>query len=278
MFRLIPLFFLAPLCAGDAMVFLSKRDGNFDLYLHHLDSGKEQRLTTNEGWDWYPQWCPARQTFLYLSKRDGQTQVWEMKRDGTGDRKTPAPAPQSLQISPDGLKWVYTRNLGENWEVFTCAFDGSAEQRLTHSPAYEGRPRWSPDGKLILFISERDGNNELYLMKADGSDLKRLTQTAAREKYAAWSFDGRHIAFSSDRDQENGEIYIMKVDGTHIRRITHNNFVEAELAWRHKRGILVHTNQGGLDEIQLLNPDDGSWRRITNNTSYEGEPMWLPSH
>jgi len=46
--------------------------------------------------------------------------------------------------------------------------DGTAQTRLTNSPAVDQYAAWSPDGQKIAFASTRDGNYEIYVMNADG--------------------------------------------------------------------------------------------------------------
>ena len=54
--------------------------------------------------------------------------------------------------------------------------DGSAQVRLTDSPALDALPSFSPNGKLIVFVSDRTAkdNREFFQMTATGGSQRRL--------------------------------------------------------------------------------------------------------
>jgi Tol biopolymer transport system component len=58
--------------------------------------------------------------------------------------------------------------------------NGSAQTRLTTSPAIDGEPAFLSTGQ-VSFASNRDGNFEIYLMNPDGSAQTRLTTNPAAD-------------------------------------------------------------------------------------------------
>ena len=54
--------------------------------------------------------------------------------------------------------------------------DGSAQTRLTDSPALDALPSYSPNGALIVFVSDRTAkdNREFFQMTAAGGAQHRL--------------------------------------------------------------------------------------------------------
>jgi len=64
--------------------------------------------------------------------------------------------------------------------------DGSGEEQLTFTNAFNGAPKWSPDGTQIAFESTRDGDSEIYVMNADGSDVRQLTDNDATDRHPNW--------------------------------------------------------------------------------------------
>jgi TolB protein len=64
--------------------------------------------------------------------------------------------------------------------------DGSAQTRLTHSPARDENPDWSPDGTQIAFYSERPGNAEIYVMNSDGTQQVRATHDPWYDQAVRW--------------------------------------------------------------------------------------------
>jgi Tol biopolymer transport system component len=146
---------------------------------------------------------------------DGNSEIWVMDADGTGQRRlTVGPGWANNEWpdwSPDGSKIAFHSDRDGNREIYVMNADGIGQTNLTNnSPAYDGAPSWSPDGSKIAFESNRDGNWEIYVMNADGTAQTRLTNNAADDHTPAWSPDGSKIALYRD----GARIWVMNADGT----------------------------------------------------------------
>ena len=72
---------------GRQVVFMSRRDGNWEIYLAPLDGGSPKRLTRDPANDGLPTWSPDGRYIAFVTDRDGQWSVWVMRPDGTGQRR-----------------------------------------------------------------------------------------------------------------------------------------------------------------------------------------------
>lgn len=82
----------APAASPDAsqIAFMSKRDGNWEIYIVSTQGPGEQelrRLTKNSARDGLPAWAPDGKWLAFVSDRDGQWAVWAMRPNGSGQRK-----------------------------------------------------------------------------------------------------------------------------------------------------------------------------------------------
>lgn len=267
-----------PVLVDQKIAYISRRDGNTDIYIMEADGTNEQRLTTNPGFDWLPRWKPSLNTITYNSMRDDVFGIYRMNPDGSAKDSVQTYGLEEYLISPDGSKVLFTGTEGEeNREIYIANADGSNQMNLSNHPSYDGRPMWSPNSDKVIFVSERDGNNELYTINPDGTSLLRLTTSEAREKYAAWSPDGTQIAFTSERDGGPEEIYVMNADGSDQTRLTNNTFYDGELGWSPDgQKIVFHSNRDGDDEIYVMNIDGTGQTRLTNREGYDGDPAWIP--
>ena len=78
--------------------------------------------------------------------------------------------------SADGQSVIYTRQAGENVELFQITLDGAITQ-LTKTPAgsLHYHPTPSPDGKQLLYGSKRDGARQLFVMNLADRSERQLT-------------------------------------------------------------------------------------------------------
>jgi TolB protein len=74
---------------GRFVAFRSIRDGNSDIYVVDLETGKQTRLTDFEGLDIEPDWSPDGEWIAFGSTRDGQqtTDIYIMRKDGSDVRR-----------------------------------------------------------------------------------------------------------------------------------------------------------------------------------------------
>jgi Tol biopolymer transport system component/tetratricopeptide (TPR) repeat protein len=75
---------------GSQVVFMSARDGNWEIYVVDLANPKPRRLTTNPANDGLPTWSPDGQRIAFLSDRDGIWAIHLMNPDG-GDKQQLTP-------------------------------------------------------------------------------------------------------------------------------------------------------------------------------------------
>lgn len=181
--------------------------------------------------------------------------------------------------SPDGKQIAFTSFRNGKGDIYTMRPDGSAQRRLTTSPAHDDLAAWSPDGKQIAFTSDRTGQLEIWVMNADGTDQHQLTSGDGRDYSPTWSPDGARIAYRSDRDG-NAEIYSMKADGSDQRRLTANASSDNSPKWGPDGRILFVSDRGSGAKTSLwvMNADGGDQHRLTPSSFFwnESRPAWSP--
>ena len=77
----------APAVHGSRLAFMSRRDGNWEIYVANLDGSDLARLTDNQANDGLPTWSPDGQAIAFVSDRGGVWAVWVMSPDGSNCRK-----------------------------------------------------------------------------------------------------------------------------------------------------------------------------------------------
>ncbi len=83
---------------GQKIAFMSRREGNWDIYLMNIDGSDLQRLTTDPAQDGLPAWAPNGNAIAFASDRGGIWAVWVMTPDGKGQSQL-----FPMEGSPDGF-------------------------------------------------------------------------------------------------------------------------------------------------------------------------------
>jgi Tol biopolymer transport system component len=94
---------------------------------------------------------------------------------------------QSVEMSPDGKRIVYSQQAHDRWELNTVNPDGSNATGITtqdpilslffNQVDHNVAPVWSPDSQQILFLSNRNGKWEFFTVNADGSNMTQVLKS-----------------------------------------------------------------------------------------------------
>ena len=196
-----------PLVETREILFMSNRDGDWDIYAMALADGSVKNLTANDADDGFASYSADGGAITFLSNRSGVLDPFMMDADGGNLHPVANDLPTIISVLSSGrLNWDYTdrwearsafvslRDL--NLEVYVRDADG--ERNLSQNGAVDWYPAWSADGGRIAFASDRDGNQEIYVMDADGGNPRRLTDSPGDDLYPMWW--GSTLYFMSDRD------------------------------------------------------------------------------
>jgi WD40 repeat protein len=141
------------------------------MYAYDLvgNRGKESvtRLTPDSigpASDYWPRFSPDGTKIAFGSNRDQDFEIYEMNRDGTGQRRLTHSAGIDMRpvYSPDGQSICFTSNRDGNYEIYVMRADGSQIERVTTNSERDDFAIWSPDGKSLVYVSERNGRFDIY--------------------------------------------------------------------------------------------------------------------
>ncbi len=201
---------LFPMWFGNAIFFLSDRDGVMNLYRYDLPSSAIRQLTTYREYDikWPSLASDGSGRIAY--ENGGAIHLFDIATESSSPVhirvRTDAPAVrattvnvqnwlQTIGLSPSSARAV----LGARGEVFTVpAKEGEIRDLTNTSGARELWPVWSPDGRWIAYASDRSGEYELYVRAQNGSgEERRITSFGSGfRSNLTWSPDSKKIAFA----------------------------------------------------------------------------------
>ena len=107
-------------------------------------------------------------------------------------------------------------------DLYIANPDGTGEQKLLQTSAFDYHASFSKDGNWVVFTSERDGvgQSNLYRAHRDGTGVQRLTNDPAVDDSAVFSPNGSCIAFVSTRGGGTANIWTLKISSGALRNLT----------------------------------------------------------
>jgi TolB protein len=263
------------------IAFVSKRDGDPEIYTMSPTGNNVKRLTDNTTVDSEPSWSANGKKIVFSAERErfGDSDIYTMNADGSNKRLItdegsidgPKKHDSFPAFSPDGRKIIF----GRNWSIYTINPDGSDLSRLTPGRYEYMSPDWSPDGTKIAFT---DAYSTVFTMNSDGSNRVPITPEAQNE-YGCfgpdWSPDNARITC------EYGVIYVMNADGS--GKITLPGSTQYGMfAWESSAfspggtEIVFAAKRDGDYDIYTMNDDGTEVVQLTNDPARDWAPDWQP--
>lgn len=263
---------------GGRLVFVSRRDGNKELY-EIKPNGKDLiRLTQTREDEDNPSWF--RDGGALLFERNGGI----VRMDLSGHRESQVVDGRREEASrpvgsPDG-EWVAYLCRGPEggvWELCRIKADGTQEVRLTHSGRQHDNPGWLPGGRWISFESDSAGNWDIFRIGMDQMKVERLTDSPGGDSDPAWSPDGTKMAYVSRR-QGSSDIFVSRSDGSEPVRITEHPAEDHLPVWSPDgRDLAFVSGRDGHDELYRFSFEKNLPERLTFSGK-NGVRLWHPSY
>ena len=143
---------------ADALVYQASTATHDQIWLHHLNDERSERLGSGRYFDQHPDWHPGGERIVFSSARgDNGFDLWEIDlptqiawrlSDLPGNETEPA-------WSGDGRSLIYVHELNGQWSLMLRRF-GQADEILAHSGARIAAPAWRPDGSLVTYMQTTD--------------------------------------------------------------------------------------------------------------------------
>jgi len=263
-------------------LFVSNRDGNYEIYAMNADGSDQINLTHNPAQDYEPSCYPNGSQVLFLSFRDNTWGLFVMNIDGTGQRRVyTASQPfdcYNASWTPNGSKIVFNSRRDGDAEIFVMNADGSDTVRITDNNCDDVEPACSPDNSSVVFVSYRNFKWDIFAVNIDGTGERRLTDNDLDEATPSWSPDGKKIVFAASWLGGDSHIYTMNADGTNLSSNVDksggsNNFSPVWVCGGRRITFVSILDMN--HELYVMDEDGENPRRLTYNDCDDVSPTWL---
>jgi len=276
-----------PMWIGDAVWFVSDRDGVLNLYRYDLASKETTQQTHETTWD--VRWASSDERSQIVYELDGELSLLDtasgaarrlaihVPDDGLYKRPARVSAAKQIEdfeLSPKGERALFVAR----GDVFTAPIEKGPTRNLTASSgAHDKHARWSPDGKWIAFVSDRSGEDQVYRVDQEGKgEPEALTSGLTAMLYAPeWSPDGKRLAFSDHR----GKLWVVTVADKKRVEVADDEYGRiGDYEWSPDGAFLAFslTDPNRNRSIHIWSAADGSVHRATHEGFEEYAPTWDP--
>ena len=173
---------------GETLALALSKDGNFEIYLHHLDTGDWQRLTKHTAIDTEPGWSPDGQHLVFTSDRSGNPQIYRIPAAGGVPMRLTHQGRYNARArySPDGKQLALVTQQSREFKIGLYSMTNGTLTELTEGPADEA-PSFAPTGELLVY-TRRNGQREGLSLAVPGKPLRRAITPPEQVAYMpAWS-------------------------------------------------------------------------------------------
>jgi Tol biopolymer transport system component len=192
-----------------------------DIFVLNLDSGLQNRITTDPAVDFSAVWSPNGRTLGFSSSRD--------------------PAGRTAPINRNGGQ-LYTRELGS----------AGQDRVLLKTDVGKTMTDWSRDERFIAYTSS--GDVWVLPIDAAGAEPIRVTNTTFVENGARFSPDGHWIAYRSNESGPRPEIFVESFPKPGVKRqVSVNGGVLPR--WRSDGRELFYVGPGSAVMAVDIGPD-----------------------
>lgn len=190
---------------GTAILFVSDRDGDPDIYVMDADGRNVRQLTNEPGYDGGPFFSPDGQWIAYRTDRleKDMLQIHVMRADGSGDVAI---------TSGQGVRWAPYWHPAKPWLIWTGADHSAPTQR----PNYD---LW-----IARYAADAGSGDAAAERRADfrtGTPL-RITDHDGADVLPAFSPDGTLLMWTSGRGGDGGgrsatsQLWVSRIDAAAI--------------------------------------------------------------
>jgi TolB protein len=249
----------------------------------------------------------AQGAIVFASTRDGNSDLWAVKADGTSltqltndpldDAYNPLPSPDGkhilfyggegltvMDVDGSGRRTVRSCSVSpEAWSSdsrhFVCSdyeegilvvdtVDGTVKQLADEGST----PSWSPDGTSIAFVDE----NKLYAIPAAGGTRRRLGIRKLPDIPApAWSRDSQRLAYVSVESADRYSLWTIRADGSAGRRLA-QNVSDVTPSWSPDgaRIAFMRYLPHDVGAISTIRSDGSGLHDVSSGLVYLSDPSW----
>ncbi len=262
---------------GTHVAFVSTIDNNKDVFVYNLNTGALTRVTTDLAADRAPALSSDGSRIAFESFRDGNWEIYSANIDGSGliNLTNDLSGDSSPVWSPDNSAIAFTSNRFGNTDIFVVSPNGGSPSTLTTNPVPDAVPSWSPDGSKVVYLSYANSETaNICHITRDGLNSACIVQSFGRSHSPVW-LNNDQIAFFWQRGDNQFGIDTLVLSTSLLTTIS-SQFTPRGEPVISPDGLRIAYQaevDGNMEIVQYIISTNETIR-LTNITSFDGQPVW----
>ncbi|WP_176714187.1 PD40 domain-containing protein [Orenia metallireducens] len=256
--------------------FVSDKEKSKSIYVTDIYAKNVVKLTDDKGDDWAPNWSADGEQLLFLSNRDGNTNIYVMNADGSNLRQvTFTTTDKESPVWLDKNTILFASNRDGDFDIYKSDLTGTYLQRLTDNNYYDSQIAYSSKYQSIAYISATTGERKLHVMQEDGTAKMLLNSGFGTDSQPAWSGDEEEIIFNNYSSGKS-IIYQIAPNGSNLKDIMKvNGRVYNYALWDREEQLILYVSDGIEGrEINLFTRKEEKREIISKKKVNYNEPEW----
>ena len=191
--------------------------GNRDLWLIDLTTGKPTRFTFDPAQDLFAVWSPDGSRIVFSSDQEGPRHIYQKAATGAGQEELLLKTDQNkfpTDWSADGRFIAYVAyDLKTKLDIWVLPLFGDLKPiPFLQTNFNERNARFSPDGRWIAYTSDESGINQIYVQGFPTLGSKQQVSTNGGY-FLAWRRDGTELFYVAN-DKKMMAVEVKEENGT----------------------------------------------------------------